>query len=109
MQGGYNIIKSWSPDGSRLLMTSEKMRADKTVMIKLSNVTPISINIPSKPIETASTQPGVKQTPEETDTAVMETTAPATNTVETPGFTAILSVIGLIVSIFYISKYRRSV
>ena len=111
IQGGYNIIKSWSPDGSRLLMTSldEKMRSDKAVMIKLSNVTPISINIPSKPLETASVHPTSGETPEETGTAVMETTAPATDTVETPGFTAILSVIGLIVSIFYISKYRRSV
>jgi len=111
MQGGYNIIKSWSPDGSRLLMTSldEKMRHDKTVMIKLSNVTPVFIKTAPKSLETASTQPGAKQTPEETDTAVMETTAPATDTVETPGFTAILAVIGLIVLALYLSNHRRNV
>ena len=111
MQGGYNTLESWSPDGSRLLVRSrdETGYLRNTVIIKLSDVTPISIKPTPKPLETASTQPGVKQTPEETGTAVMETTAPATDTVETPGFTAILSVIGLIVSIFYISKYMRGV
>jgi len=109
MQGGYNTIKSWSPDGSRLLVTSldKKMRPDNTVIIKLSNVTPVFIKPTPKPLETASTQPTMGETPEETDTPVMETTA--TNTVKTPGFTAILSVIGLIVLALHISNRRRRV
>ena len=111
MRGGYNTIENWSPDGSRLLTTSlgEKMRPDKTVMIKLSNVTPISINIPSKPLETASVPPTMGETPEETDTPVTETTTSATDPVKTPGFTAILSVIGLIVLALYISNHKRGV
>jgi len=101
MQGGYNTIKSWSPDGSRLLVN--------TKIIKLSNTTPISINIPSKPLETASVPTTSGETPEETDTAVTETTAPATDTVNIPGFTAISSVIGLIVLALHRSNRRRGV
>jgi Tol biopolymer transport system component len=111
MQGGYNIIESWSPDGSRLLVTSldDKMRPDNTVIIKLSNTVPILIDLPSKPIETASVPPTSGETPEETDTPVTETTVPATDTVKTPGFTAILSVIGLIVLALHLSNRRRGV
>jgi len=111
MRGGYNAIESWSPDGSRLLVKSfdEKMRPDDTVIIKLSDTVPISINPTPKPPMNASTQPSVEETPEETDTPVTETTVPAANTVKTPGFTTISSVIGLIVSIFYIYEHRRSV
>ncbi|MEA1945261.1 MAG: hypothetical protein U9N07_08025 [Euryarchaeota archaeon] len=111
MQGGYNTIKSWSPDGSRLLVASlnEKMRPDNTKIIKLSNTTPISIKSTPKPPRNVSTQPGAEETPERTDTPVTKTTAPATDTVKTPGFTAILSVIGLIVLALYLSNHKRGV
>lgn len=111
MQDGYNIIESWSPDGSRLLVTSldEKMRPDNTVIIKLSNMVPILIDLPSKPIETASVRHTMGETPEETDTSVTETTTPATDSVKTPGFTAILSVIGLIVLALHLSNRRGGV
>ncbi len=111
MRGGYNAIESWSPDGSRLLVKSfdEKMRPDDTVIIKLSNTVPISINPTPKPLENASTIPSAEETPEETDTPVTETAVPATDTVKIPGFTAILSVIGLIVLALYLSNHKRGV
>ena len=111
MQGGYNTIKSWSPDGSRLLVTSldKKMRPDNTVIIKLSNTVPILIDLPSKPLENASAHPTMGETPKVTNTPATETTASTTDTVKTPGFTAISSVIGLIVLALYLSKHRRGV
>lgn len=111
MRGGYNTIENWSPDGSRLLVRSrdETGYLRNAVIIKLSNVTPVFIKPIPKPLGTASAHPTMGETPEETDTAVMETTAPATDTIETPGFTSILSVIGLIVLTLYLSNHRRGV
>jgi Tol biopolymer transport system component len=112
MRGGYSTIKSWSPDGSRLLVISldeKMMRPDNAAIIKLSNVTPVFIKPTPKPLETVSAHPTMGETPEEIDTAVTETTTPATDPVKTPGFTAISSVIGLIILALYLSKHRRSV
>jgi Tol biopolymer transport system component len=111
MRGGYNTIENWSPDGSRLLVRSrdETGYLRNAVIIKLSNVTPVFIKPIPKPLETASAHPTMGETPEETDTAVTETTAPATDSVKIPGFTAISSVIGLIVLTLYLSNHRRGV
>ncbi|MEA1895262.1 MAG: hypothetical protein U9N36_08705 [Euryarchaeota archaeon] len=111
MQGGYNALESWSPDGSRLLVRSrdETGYLRNTVIIKLSNVTPVFIKPTPKPLETTSAHPTRGETPEETDTPATETTAPATDTVKTPGFTVILSVIGLIVLALHLSNHKRGV
>ena len=110
MRGGYNTIENWSPDGSRLLVRSrdETRYLRNAVVIKLSNVTPVFIKPIPKPLETASAHPTMGETSEETNTPVTETTAPATDTAETPGFT-ILSVIGLIVLALYLSNHKRGV
>jgi Tol biopolymer transport system component len=109
MRGGYNTIENWSPDGSRLLVRSrdETGYLRNAVIIKLSNVTPVFITPTPKPLENASTIPSAEETPEETDTPATETTAPTTDTVKIPGFTAISSVIGLIVLTLYLSNHKR--
>ncbi len=109
MRGGYNTIENWSPDGSRLLVRSrdETGYLRNAVIIKLSNVTPVFIKPIPKPLGTASARPTMGETPEETDTAVTKTTA--TSNSETPGFTSIVSVIGLIVLALYLSDHRRGV